>query len=160
MNDDKTLDKYDLKILATLQMDARITNQKLAEKINLSPSACLQRLRRLENEGYFLSYNAKLNLDKIARHISCIATVSLKNHTQEDFDAFEKMVDNMPEIVECHTVSGEFDFFLKVVCPDMAHYLKLNDHLVRSGNYTVNIKTHVIMKSNKLFKGIELSELF
>lgn len=160
MSDDRALDKFDLKILKTLQNDARITNQKLAEEINLSPSACLQRLRRLEQEGYFQSYNAILNLDKIARHISCILTITLKNHTQEDFDAFEKMVDEMPEIVECYTVSGEFDFFLKVVCPDMAHYLKVNDHLVRSGNYTVNIQTHVIMKENKAFTGVELESLF
>ena len=160
MSEEKTLDKYDRKILVKLQEDARITNQRLAEEINLSPSACLQRLRRLEQEGYFNSYNAKLNLDRVARHISCIATITLKNHAQEDFDAFEQMVDEIPEIVECYTVSGEFDFFLKVVCPDMAHYLKINDQLVRSGNYTVTIQTHVIMKENKAFRGVNLESLF
>ncbi len=160
MSDDKALDKYDINILKTLQQDARITNQKLAEAINLSPSACLQRLRRLEHEGYLQSYNARLNLDLIARHIACIATVKLHNHSQEDLDAFEAMVRDIPEIVECYTVSGEFDYFLHVVCPDMAHYLKINEHLVRSGSYTVNIQTHVIMKENKSYTGVDLDKLF
>lgn len=159
MNDEKPLDKYDLKILAKLQSDARITNQKLAEQINLSPSACLQRLRRLEQEGYIKGYQAHLNLEKITRHIACIATVKLRDHSPEDLDEFESLVNNMPEVVECFTISGEFDFFLRIVCPDMSRYLDINNHLVRSGNYTVSIQTHVIMKENKVFTGVDLDTL-
>ena len=159
MADDKRLDNLDLKILAELQSDARITNQKLAERVALSPSSCLQRVRRLEQDGYLLSYHANLNLAAISRHISCIATVTIKDHNPQDFAAFEALVESIPEIVECYTVSGEFDFFLRVICPDMAHYLAINDSLVRSGDYSVSINTHVIMKENKNFQGVELNTL-
>ncbi len=159
MADNKQLDKLDLKILSALQSDARITNQKLAERVALSPSSCLQRVRRLEQEGYLQSYHAALNLSAISRHISCIATVTIKDHNQQDFDAFEALVDSIPEIVECYTVSGEFDFFVRVICPDMAHYLAINDRLVRTGDYTVSINTHVIMKENKTFQGVDLKTL-
>lgn len=159
MTDSKALDKLDLKILSALQFDARITNQKLAERVALSPSSCLQRVRRLEQEGYLQSYHAHLNVAAISRHISCIATVTLKDHKQQDFEAFETLVESIPEIVECYTISGEFDFFLRVICPDMGHYLAINDRLVRSGDYSVSINTHVIMKENKTFKGVELSTL-
>lgn len=159
MSNNKALDKLDLKILTALQSDARITNQKLAEQVALSPSSCLQRVRRLEQEGYLQSYHARLKLAAICRHISCIATVTIKDHNQEDFKAFETLVDSIPEIVECYTVSGEFDFFLRVICPDMTHYLEINDRLTRSGDYSVTINTHVIMKENKIFKGVELTSL-
>ena len=84
------LDKIDLRILEILQADGRITNQKLAEQVNLSPSSCLQRVRRLEQENVIGSYHAHLNLGSIARHIMCLATVSLKNHTQEEFRKLPK----------------------------------------------------------------------
>ncbi|MGK0442748.1 MAG: Lrp/AsnC family transcriptional regulator of ectoine degradation [Pseudohongiellaceae bacterium] len=159
MADDKKLDNLDLKILSALQANARVTNQSLAEQVALSPSSCLQRVRRLEQDGYLQSYHATLDLASISRHISCIATVIIKDHNQKDFADFEAMVQEIPEIVECYTVSGEFDFFLRVICPDMAHYLAINDRLVRSGDYSVSINTHVIMKDNKTFKGVELKTL-
>ena len=101
------LDKIDLKILDTLQKKGRVTNQDLAEKVCLSPSSCLQRVRRLENEGVIKSYHAKINLASVARHIMCIATVSLKNYTQEEFKAFENRIEAIPEVVEFFTVSAE-----------------------------------------------------
>ena len=124
------IDKIDLKILERLQKDGRITNQKLAEKVCLSPSSCLQRVRRLENEEVILSYHARIDISRIARHIMCIATVSLKNHTPEEFRAFEDLVESIPEVVECYTVSGESDFFVRIICADMNRYLEINDQLV------------------------------
>jgi DNA-binding Lrp family transcriptional regulator len=153
------IDKTDMKILETLQHNARITNQALAEHVCLSPSSCLQRVRRLENDNVIRSYHANINLPSIARHIVCIATVSLKNHTQEEFKAFESLIESIAEIVECYTVSGESDFILRIICADMNRYLEINDQLVSSTNYVVNISTNVVMKENKRFKAVEIKTL-
>ena len=115
----KAIDQIDLKILSILQTDARITNHDLSSKVNLSPSSCLQRVRRLEDENYIESYMAHLDLDKVCRTVTVILTVSLHDHTNENFDTFNKAVSEFPEIAECYTVSGNFDYFLRVVCPDM-----------------------------------------
>lgn len=153
------LDKIDLKILETLQKNGRITNQDLAEQVCLSPSSCLQRVRRLENEGVIRSYHAKIDLASVARHIMCIAAVSLKNHTQEEFKAFELLVGSIPEVVECYTVSGESDFIIRIICADMNRYLQINDQLVSSSSYQVNISSYVVMKENKAFERVELNTL-
>ena len=153
------LDKIDLRILEILQKDGRITNQKLAEQVSLSPSSCLQRMRRLEQEGVIQSYHASLNLGSIARHIMCIATVSLRNHTQEEFNAFESLIEAIPEVVECFTVSGESDFLLRILCPDMNRYVEINDQLVGDNRYQVTINSYVVMKENIPYRGVDLSTL-
>lgn len=153
------LDKVDLRILQTLQKDGRITNQNLAERVNLSPSSCLQRVRRLDQAGVISYYQAHLNLGSIARHIICLATISVKNHTQEDFNAFEDLIESIPEVVECYTVSGESDFLLKVICADMRRYVEINDQLVGSSRYQVTINSYVVMKENKAFRGVDLATL-
>ena len=153
------LDKVDLRILQTLQKDGRITNQNLAERVNLSPSSCLQRVRRLDQAGVISYYQAHLNLGSIARHIICLATISVKNHTQEDFNAFEDLIESIPEVVECYTVSGESDFLLKVICADMRRYVEINDQLVGSSRYQVTINSYVVMKENKAFRGVDLVTL-
>lgn len=153
------IDKIDLKILQLLQKTGRITNQSLADKVHLSPSSCLQRVRRLENANMIRSYHAHLDLASIARHITCIATVSLKNHTQEEFRAFESLIESIPEVVECYTVSGESDFIIRIICADMNRYLEINDQLVSSSSYQVNINTYVVMKENKRFESVELDTL-
>ena len=158
MNSTK-LDKIDLRILQTLQKDGRITNQNLAERVNLSPSSCLQRVRRLDQAGVISYYQAHLNLGSIARHIICLATISVKNHTQEDFNAFEDLIESIPEVVECYTVSGESDFLLKVICADMRRYVEINDQLVGSSRYQVTINSYVVMKENKAFRGVDLATL-
>lgn len=153
------LDKIDLRILEILQHDGRVTNQKLAEQVNLSASSCLQRVRRLEQEGVIGSYHAHLSLGSIARHIMCLATVSLKNHTQEEFNAFEALIESIPEVVECYTVSGESDFLLRIICPDMNRYVEINDQLVGNSRYQVTINSYVVMKENKSFRGVNLETL-
>ena len=153
------IDRIDLKILETLQRDGRITNQKLAEKVCLSPSSCLQRVRRLEKEKVIRSCHARIDLSHIARHIMCIAMVSLKNHTQEEFRAFENLVETIPEVVEYYTVSGEPDFIMRIICADMNRYLAINDQLVGSSSYQVNISSYVVMKENKAFEAVDLSTL-
>ena len=159
MKDGSRIDRLDLKILQTLQKQGRITNQALAEKVNLSPSSCLHRVRRLEEAGIIQSYQAHIRLAPLCRTITCFATVTLSNHTQEDFVAFEKLTLNLPEVIECQTVSGGFDFILKVIAADMSDYLELTNQLIQQMSCGVNINTHVVMKEIKPFRGFPIERL-
>lgn len=155
----RPLDKIDLKILQYLQSNSRITNQALAEKVHLSPSSCLQRVKRLEDNGYIKKYIALVDLRKICRYVTCIATITLRGHDQQDFEDFVNEVNEIPEVTECSTVSGEFDFILKLVCEDMPRYLELNNHLLNMCSKIESIKTHVVMNENKKFEGYDLTAL-
>ncbi len=153
------LDQLDLKILQCLQKNAKTTNQDLAEQVGLSPSSCLQRVRRIEERGYINRYLAIINLPRLCRTLTCIATVTLRQHSREDFDNFERRVQKIPEVIECYTVSGGCDFILKTVCADMTRYLQLNDELVSGSANIENINTHVVMSENKPFSGYPLNSL-
>ncbi len=155
----KAIDQIDLKILSILQNDAKITNHELSNRVNLSPSSCLQRVRRLEEEKYIEQYMAHIDLDKVCRTVTVILTVSLHEHTNENFQTFNKAVTEFPEIVECYTVSGNFDYFLRAVCPDMKRYLILNDELIARMEGTANISGHVVLEYTKSFDGYAIEAL-
>ncbi|MBL4802558.1 MAG: Lrp/AsnC family transcriptional regulator [Emcibacter sp.] len=159
MTKKRTIDRIDLKILSILQNNARITNHDLSSEVNLSPSSCLQRVRRLEEEGYLESYMAVINLNKICRTVTVLLTVSLHDHTNTNFKTFESVINDFPEIVECYTVSGNFDYFLRIVCPDMDRYLELNDKLIECMEGVANISSHVALATTKSFKGYALDLL-
>lgn len=155
----KAIDHIDLKILSILQNDARITNHELSNQVNLSPSSCLQRVRRLEDDDYIEDYMATVNLDKVCRTVTVILTVSLHDHSNENFETFNKTVKEFPEIVECYTVSGNFDYFLRAVFPDMNSYLRLNDELIERMGGTANISGHVVLEYTKPFDGYAIEAL-
>lgn len=154
-----TLDKTDLRILKVLQEQARITNQDLADKIHLSPSSCLMRVRKLEQVGILESYHASINLKKICRIVQCIVTISMKNQTKKDFSQFQAYVNSVPEVLECYTVSGAFDFFLKVASPNMERYLEITDQLIECTDAEIHLSTHVVMDENKVAKAYPLDKL-
>ena len=116
------LDAIDRRIIAALQGDARLTNVELAEKVGLSPSPCLRRVRRLEQEGYIEGYRAALRRDRVGLGFSAFVGVKISGHANERALAFEQAVTEMPEIVACHLVSGEVDYMLEVVVPDVGDY--------------------------------------
>lgn len=155
----KNLDRTDYKILDILQNNGRITNQELANQIALAPSSCLQRVRRLEVEGIISGYHARVNLHSICRFVTCILTISLKNHSYKALLAFEEEAKSMPEVIEYHTVSGVYDAILKVICCDMPAYLKLNEQLISSSKYSATINTHVVLDENKAFTSVDLDTL-
>ncbi|MCF8474345.1 MAG: Lrp/AsnC family transcriptional regulator [Emcibacter sp.] len=159
MTKKRAIDRIDLKILSILQDKARMTNHDLSSEVNLSPSSCLQRVRRLEEEGYIDRYMAVINLNKICRTVAVLLTVSLHDHSNANFKAFEKLINDFSEIAECFTVSGNFDYFLRVVCPDMDSYLKLNDKIIESMKDVANISSHVILSNSKNFRGYDLDQL-
>ena len=126
------LDEIDLKILRILQEDGRITNADLAKAIELSPPSALQRVRRLERAGYVKKYTALLDAEKLGYSITVWALISLSLHQGLPVDAFRNGVQEIPEVVECYNVSGEFDFLLKILVQDIRSYERLmHDKLSR-----------------------------
>ena len=118
----ESLDRIDLRILAALQHDGRISNLKLAEAVALSPTAVLARVQRLTREGYIRGYHAELNPDKLGRGLVVFVEVLLDRTTPNVFDAFKAAVQVHDEVMECHMVAGGFDYLLKTRMADMAAY--------------------------------------
>jgi Lrp/AsnC family leucine-responsive transcriptional regulator len=124
------LDSIDRNILRTLQKEGRITNQELALKAGLSPSACFDRLRKLREQGYVSDFVALLDPTKLDRSLLVFIEVILDRTTNNVFDQFADAVRGMPEILECHMVAGGFDYLLKTRVKDMAAYRRfLGDSL-------------------------------
>jgi len=116
------LDAIDCRIVAALQADGRLANIDLAEKVGLSPSPCLRRVKRLEREGYIEAYRAVLRRERVGLGFSVFVGIKIDGHANERALGFEKAVLAMPEVVACHLVSGEADYFLEIVVPDLDHY--------------------------------------
>jgi len=116
------LDAIDCRIVATLQADGRLSNIELAERVGLSPSPCLRRVKRLERDGYIDAYRAVLQRERIGLGFSVFIGVKIEGHANDQALAFEKAVLAMPEVVGFHLVSCEVDYFLEVVVPDLEHY--------------------------------------
>jgi len=117
------IDSYDRAILQTLQRQGRISNQDLAEKVNLSPAPCLRRVKRLEQEGIIESYSARLNARKLELKLMAFIQISMDKHTPERFDRFEQAIAGFAEVLECHLITGQdADYLLKVVVKDMDDY--------------------------------------
>ena len=117
------MDRIDKKILEILQTDGRISNQDLADRVALSPSPCLRRVKQLEDDGYIKHYVALLDPNKINLQLTIIVTVGLDNHDAANMQHFEETIQNYPEIVQCYLIAGQAaDYLLKVVVPDLAAY--------------------------------------
>jgi DNA-binding Lrp family transcriptional regulator len=159
MDEKHKLDRIDLKILTTLQDEARISNHDLAERVGLSPSSCLQRVRKLETRGVLDGYRAHIDLDRICRSVTVIATATLANHDQKSFSRFERAVADIPEVVECLKVSGTFDYILRFVCADMAQYHALSERLLDIGRGVAQLSSHVVLASTKQAGGYPLDHL-
>ena len=121
-----TLDGYDRRILEVLQDEGRITNQELADRIGLSPSPCLRRVRALEEAGVIAGYHAVLDPKALGLDLMALLSISMDRHTPERFAGFESAVSGMPEVLECLLITGrEADYQLKVIVRDMDHYQEL-----------------------------------
>ena len=120
------LDRYDRQILEVLQVDGRINNQDLADRIGLSPSPCLRRVRALEEAGLIVGYRALLDARKLGLTLMALIHISMDLHTPERFANFEALVGDIPEVLECLLITGQqSDYQLKVVVRDMDHYQHL-----------------------------------
>jgi Lrp/AsnC family leucine-responsive transcriptional regulator len=141
------LDAIDRRIVTELQADARLSNVELAERVGLSPSPCLRRVKRLERTGYIEGYRAALRRDRVGLGFSAFVGVKIDGHANERALTFEKTVTAMAEVISCHLVSGEADYLLEVVVPDLEHYQQflvgklLNLPIVREVRSNIAIQT-------------------
>ena len=120
------LDRYDQRILELLQKDGRLTNQELADKIGLSPSPCLRRVRALEEAGIISGYRALVDARKLGLSLMALIHISMDRHTPERFENFENKIAVLPEVLECLLITGQdADYQLKVIVTDMDEYQKL-----------------------------------
>ncbi len=121
-----TQDRYDRQILDILQRDGRISNQDLADKIGLSSSPCLRRVRSLEDDGFIIGYRAILNAKKLGLSLMALIHISMDRHTPERFANFETKIRALPEVLECLLITGQdADYQLKVIVKDMDDYQEL-----------------------------------
>ena len=116
------LDQIDLAILRELQVDGRLSNAKLSEKLSLSETPCWRRLRRLEADGFIEGYQANLSRKKLGYGVVAFVQVTLGSHAGEAPLQFEKLVASMPEILSCHNVTGDCDYMLQIVASDLETY--------------------------------------
>lgn len=120
------LDNYDKRILEVLQQEGRISNQELADRIGLSPSPCLRRVRALEESGIIAGYRAVLDARRLGLNLIAFLSISMDRHTPERFENFDKIVAELPEVLECSLITGrDADYQLKVVVRDMDAYQDL-----------------------------------
>lgn len=123
MTEGMKLDRYDRRILETLQAEGRISNQDLAERIGLSPSPCLRRVKALEDSGLITGYRAHLDARKLGLNLLAIVHISMDRHTPERFERFDAAVSALPEVLECLLITGQdADYQLKVAVRDMEAY--------------------------------------
>ncbi|MDM1021090.1 Lrp/AsnC ligand binding domain-containing protein [Acinetobacter sp. VNK23] len=125
-----SLDRTDLKILDILQTDGRISNSKLAELVNLSPTAVMARVQKLTKDEFILGYEAKLNPNKLNANFLVFVEVLLDKTTPNVLDDFIDAVTQYPEIVECHMVSGGFDFLIKLRCSNMEEFRRISGQIL------------------------------
>lgn len=126
------MDRFDTLILAALQDDGRISNKQLAQQVHLSESACLRRVRALEENGMIERYVAMVSQSKAGMPGDVLVHIGLHREEQSELAAFEEAVRNIPEVMECYLMTGEFDYLLRVVVADMADFERIHkDELTR-----------------------------
>lgn len=143
------LDQKSEDILRILSQNGRISNLELAERVALSPSACLRRVQELERRGIITGYRARI--DPAARGIGFIAYVSvgLSRHSNQAQRAFERACQTTPQVRECHNITGTSEYLIRVECRDIAAYKQVHSDLLGAFEWIATIATHVVMGSPK-----------
>jgi DNA-binding Lrp family transcriptional regulator len=143
------LDKIDKKILEILQANAKITNAQLSKEIGLSPAPTLERVKKLENSGIIKSYHAQVDPAVIGLGVSTFVHVTLVGHNKKNIDRFLEHINKVPEIVECHHITGSGDFILKVVAKDIPSYQTLMLEKVSEIEVVDNMQSMVVLSTFK-----------
>ena len=159
MRKPKAIDRIDLKILAALQSNARMSNLELATKVGLSPSPCHQRHRALERQRTIQSYRADIDLAKLVDHVEILSFVTLHKHGRTQQGAFERLIDVTPQAIACYQISGNFDYIVHFVCRSVGDYVELHHSLIEEEPNIASVTTNVIMSETKRFSGYPLKEL-
>lgn len=143
------MDELDLKLLDTLQQNARISNVSLAKSINLSPAPCLRRIRDLETQGIIKGYKALLDADQLGWPVSVFIEIRLERQVTDDLQVFEKAIDEFPEVMECYLMTGTSDYLLRVVSKDLKSLQEFITERLASIPNIANIQSSIALKQVK-----------
>lgn len=154
------LDRIDLKILSELQRNGRITNVELADLVFLSPSPCLMRVKKLQKAGYIIGYSAQIDVAKLGDTLTVFTEFTLKNHRQIDFARFQETLEKIDSCVECHLVSGGYDYLAKFVTSSISDYQTIIENLIDRDVGIDKYFSFVVMKTPFSKTQIPLTRLF
>jgi len=152
-------DSIDRKILCILQENGKITNSQLSLDVGLSPAPTLERVKKLEKNGVIESYHAKLNKQEVGLGVSTFVHVALISHRKGIVDSFVDQIIRIPEVVECHHITGQGDFILKVVARDITAYQKLLVEVINEIPEIDNTQSTVILSTFKDSRVMPIPEL-
>jgi DNA-binding Lrp family transcriptional regulator len=155
VNPSAGLDSMDLRILAELQADGRITNVELAQRVGLSAPPCLRRVRRLEEAGVLRGYHAEVDPGALGFEVTFFAIVGLESQKQAVLDSFEAEATAWPEVRECHMIRGGGDFLLRLVARDTAHENELTSRLTAAQN-VLRVQTLQTIRTGKSAPGVPI----
>jgi Lrp/AsnC family transcriptional regulator, leucine-responsive regulatory protein len=141
------MDEVDQSILAVLERDGRISNNELAARVGLTPSPCLRRVRQLEESGVIRGYRALIDPVAVGRGLRVFAGVRLVRHTRADVVAFEVQVRELPEVIACHHITGNFDYLLQVEVADLPAYEDFHANQMAALPGVATVNSFVIMKT-------------
>lgn len=145
----RQIDDMDDRILRVLTREGRISNQALAEKAGLSPSACLRRVAALERDGVITGYRATLDPTRMGRGFVAYVGVGLSDHSKTSQEAFERSIARAPEVRECHNITGTIEYLLRVECADLASYKVFHTDILGALPQVKAITSYVVMGSPK-----------
>ncbi len=147
--DGTRLDQFDRKILALLQADGRLTNNDLSERVNLSPSQCSRRRQRLEDDGFIQGYRAVLDRDRLGFSLVNVISVTLATHNRDNAQRFADLLSRLPEVQEAHALTGEMDYILKVVTPDLKSLADFVNGVLLPHESVQHVKTAIVLQTLK-----------
>jgi DNA-binding Lrp family transcriptional regulator len=147
------IDQISYRILRELQRDGRISNIALAEKVGLSPSACLRRVQDLERRGVITGWRAVADRALTGRGFLVYVSVGLTEHTKAAQEVFERAVARAPEVVECHNIAGAFEYLLRVECADMTNYKRFHTEVLGTIPTVRALTSYIVMDSPKDERG-------
>ncbi|WP_158966085.1 Lrp/AsnC family transcriptional regulator [Chachezhania sediminis] len=143
------IDAINDRILQELQRNARISNLELAERVGLSPSACLRRVQELERSGVIDGYRAVLNGAALGRGFAAYIGVGLNEHSKQSQERFEQALQAVPEVIECHNITGTIEYLLRIECADLAAYKKFHTDVLGTLPQVSALTTYVVLASPK-----------
>ena len=150
------LDRTDLRLLALLQRDGRASNADLATQVNLSPSACLRRIQRLESAGVVAGYAARLDPQALGLGLQAFVRVQLEKHGAPGIERFVRAVQDWDEVVACHALTGDMDYLLHVYVRDLEHFSRfLLDRLLNASG-VADVNSSFVLRTVKWFSGLPL----
>ncbi len=157
--DDLRLDRIDLAVLAELQSDGRISNADLAERVKLSPSACLRRVQRLEAAGIIAGHAALLDPARVGLGLQAFVRVQLARHDAATITAFSRRVNEWDEVVACHALTGDMDYLMHVIVQDLDHFSRFLLDRLLSSDFVADVNSSFVLRSVKQTRRLSLAHL-